>query len=32
LEWQQERDFERAQQAPATTQEERRFPSPEDFR
>jgi len=32
LEWQQERDFERAQQAPTATQEERRFPSPEDFR
>jgi len=32
LEWQQAREFERAQQAPATTQEERRFPSPEDFR
>ena len=32
LEWQQAREFERAQQAPAVTQEERKFPSPEDFR
>jgi sulfate/thiosulfate transport system permease protein len=32
LEWQQAREFERAQQAPTVAQEERKFPSPEDFR
>lgn len=32
LEWQQEREFERAQHAPAVAQEERKFQSPEDFR
>src|SRR6185437_8067081 len=32
LEWQQAREFERAQQAPATFEGERKFPSPEDFR
>jgi sulfate/thiosulfate transport system permease protein len=32
LEWQQAREFERAQQTPATFEGERKFPSPEDFR
>ena len=32
LEWQQTREFERAQQTPATFEGERKFPSPEDFR
>jgi sulfate transport system permease protein len=32
MEWQQTREFERAQQAPVVTQEERKFQSPEDFR
>jgi sulfate transport system permease protein len=32
LEWQQAREFERAQQTPAAFEGERKFPSPEDFR
>jgi sulfate transport system permease protein len=32
LEWQQAREFERAQHGPRVAQEERKFPSPEDFR
>ena len=32
LEWQQTREFERAQQTPAAFEGERKFPSPEDFR